>query len=67
LDFLADGTLRLVLRGTAGRRYRLERGGVLGVWSAIQEVGAGDATTVLLDPGSGASASRFYRVIDITP
>jgi hypothetical protein len=67
LDFLADGTLRLVLRGTPGRRYRLERGGVLGVWSAIQEVGAGDATTVLLDPGSGGTASRFYRVIDITP
>ena len=67
LDFLADGTLRLLLRGTPGRRYRLERGGVLGVWNSVQEFGLVDASTVLADPGSAGSASRFYRVIDITP
>ena len=67
IDFLADGTLRLLLRGTPGRRYRLERGGVLGVWNSVQEFGLVDASTVLADPGSAGSASRFYRVIDITP
>jgi len=65
--FMADGTLKLVLRGSLGRRYRLERGGVLGTWSPIQEVSVSADSTVLSDPGSEGSASRFYRVVDITP
>ena len=64
--FLADGTLKLVLRGSLGHRYRLERGGVLGTWSPIQEVSVGADSTLLSDPGSEDSASRFYRVMDIT-
>lgn len=64
---MVDGTLKLVLRGSSGRRYRLERGGILGAWSPIQEVSVVADATVLTDPGSGSSASRFYRVVDITP
>jgi hypothetical protein len=65
--FMADSTLKLVLRGSLGRRYRLERGGVLGTWSPIQEVSVSAESTMLSDPGSEGSASRFYRVVDITP
>jgi hypothetical protein len=65
--FMDDGSVKLVLRGSLGRRYRLERGGVLGTWSPIQEVIVSAESTVLIDLGSEGSASRFYRVVDITP
>jgi hypothetical protein len=65
--FLPDGSLRLKVEGTSGRRYRLDRGGVLGSWTPVQEWTAADALRVLDDPGSASSAARFYRVVDVTP
>ncbi len=66
VGFLPDGSLRLRVQGGAGRRYRLERGGILGVWSPLQEWSSSETSTVRDDPGSESSAARFYRVVDVT-
>ena len=67
LEFLPDGSLRLRVQGAVGRRYRLDRGGVLGDWSPSREWSAAETLTVLNEPGFDASATRFYRVLDVTP
>jgi hypothetical protein len=67
LEFLPDGSLRLLVRGAVGRRYRLDRGDVLGVWSPSREWSAAETLTVLNEPGFDANATRFYRVLDVTP
>jgi len=67
LEFLPDGSLRLLVRGAVGRRYRLDRGDVLGVWSPSREWSAAETVTVLNEPGFDANATRFYRVLDVTP
>jgi len=66
VGFLPDGSVRLRVDGAAGRRYRLERGGVLGVWVPLQEWTAAEASSLRDDPGSETSAERYYRVIDLT-
>ena len=67
LEFLPDGSLRLLVRGAVGRRYRLDRGDVLGVWSPSRDWSAAETVTVLNEPGFDANATRFYRVLDVTP
>lgn len=59
--------VNLILRGTAGRRYRIERANVLGVWSPLTEVTGAAAGVPVIDPAAGLGASRFYRAVDITP
>jgi hypothetical protein len=66
VGFLPDGSVRLRVDGATGRRYRLERGGVLGAWVPLQEWTAAEASSLRDDPGSGTSAERYYRVIDLT-
>jgi hypothetical protein len=67
LEFLPDGSLRLRVQGAVGRRYRLDRGDVLGDWSPSREWSAAETLTVLNEPGFDAGATRFYRVLDVTP
>ena len=65
--FLPDGSLRLRIEGTPGRRYRLDRGGSLGTWTPVQEWSAESASGLRDDPGAASAAARFYRVVDVTP
>ena len=66
VGFLPDGSVRLRVDGAAGRRYRLDRGGVLGTWLPVQEWTASEPASLRDDPGSNASAERYYRVVDLT-
>ncbi len=61
--FEADGRVRIVLRGTTGRRYRVETATVWGQWVSMTEWTADPSGLTLLatpEPGNGP---RLYRAL----
>lgn len=61
--FEADGRVRIVLRGTTGRRYRVETSTVWGQWVTLTEWTADPSGLTLLatpEPGNGP---RLYRAV----
>jgi hypothetical protein len=59
----AAGQVQLILRGTVGRRYRIDSGGILGVWSAHSEVTALEGgNPILVEP---TAPTRFYRAVEL--
>ena len=59
-----DGRVRLILRGTPGRRYRVERSTGLGPWETVTEWIAGpDALTLRESPSVGPA--RFFRAVEL--
>lgn len=57
-----DGRIRLVLTGTPGRRYRVERSTGLGPWETVTEWTA-DPAGLTLHETPGANPARFFRAV----
>lgn len=57
------GQVQLILRGIAGRRYRIDTADILGAWSMHSEVTAAEGgTPILVDP---TAPTRFYRAVEL--
>jgi hypothetical protein len=52
------------VRATPGRRYRIDRGDVLGIWTPWTEITATAAGVAVTD-AAGTGGNRFYRVVEL--
>jgi len=60
-----DGRVRIVLRGTTGRRYRLETSTVWGQWQTVSEWDAAPSGLTLLTTPEPGNSTRLYRAVQI--
>jgi hypothetical protein len=61
----ADGRVRIVLRGTPGRRYRVETSTVWGQWQTVSEWDAAPSGLTLLTTPEPGNSTRLYRAVQI--
>jgi hypothetical protein len=61
----ADGRVRIVLRGTPGRRYRVETSTVWGQWQPVSEWVADSTGLTLLTTPEPGNSTRLYRAVQI--
>jgi hypothetical protein len=62
-SFEADGRVRIVLRGTTGRRYRVETSTVWGQWVLLTEWTADPSGLTLLATPEAGNGPRLYRAV----
>jgi hypothetical protein len=61
----SDGRVRIVLRGTPGRRYRVETSTVWGQWQTVSEWDAAPSGLTLLTTPEPGNSTRLYRAVQI--